>query len=61
LYLSKLLSLSGGKKNPLVYFDLSINNKPSGRITFELFADIVPKTAENFRRLCIGNMTSKIS
>eukprot|EP00766_Chilomastix_caulleryi_P005123 gnl/Chilomastix_caulleri/6538.p1 GENE.gnl/Chilomastix_caulleri/6538~~gnl/Chilomastix_caulleri/6538.p1 ORF type:complete len:104 (+),score=10.04 gnl/Chilomastix_caulleri/6538:135-446(+) len=23
-------------------------------MTFELFADIVPRTAENFRQLCIG-------
>lgn len=43
-------------KLPRVYFDISINGVASGRITFELFADIVPKTAENFRALCTGEM-----
>lgn len=40
--------------NPRVYFDISIGGSPAGRITFELFADVVPKTAENFRALCTG-------
>jgi len=39
-------------KNPRVFFDISIDKKPAGRITIELFADKVPKTAENFRALC---------
>ncbi|WP_422928744.1 peptidylprolyl isomerase [Singulisphaera sp. PoT] len=37
---------------PRVYFDITIDDKPAGRITFELFDDVVPKTAENFRALC---------
>jgi len=43
-----------GSKNPQVYFDIEIDKKPAGRVTFELFADVVPKTAENFRALCTG-------
>jgi cyclophilin family peptidyl-prolyl cis-trans isomerase len=37
---------------PQVFFDITIDGKPSGRITFELFDDVVPKTAENFKALC---------
>ena len=40
--------------NPTVFFDISIDGKEGGRIEFELFADVVPKTAENFRQLCTG-------
>ncbi|XP_064170586.1 peptidyl-prolyl cis-trans isomerase A-like [Anguilla rostrata] len=40
--------------NPVVYFDIAADNKPLGRVTFELNADVVPKTAENFRALCTG-------
>jgi cyclophilin family peptidyl-prolyl cis-trans isomerase len=40
--------------NPKVFFDIEINGQSAGRITFELFADVVPKTAENFRALCTG-------
>lgn len=41
-------------KNPTVFFDIEIAGKAEGRITFELYADVVPKTAENFRALCTG-------
>ncbi len=34
--------------------DVSIGGQAAGRITMELFADICPKTAENFRQLCTG-------
>lgn len=40
--------------NPCVFFDISIDGAPAGRLIFELFADVVPKTAENFRALCTG-------
>ncbi|XWS31513.1 hypothetical protein CRYUN_Cryun23aG0082700 [Craigia yunnanensis] len=42
------------KKNPLVFLDVSIGRDPVERIVIELFADVVPKTAENFRALCTG-------
>ena len=40
--------------NPMVFFDMSIGGAPAGRVVFELYADTVPKTAENFRALCTG-------
>ncbi|KAJ1722671.1 Peptidyl-prolyl cis-trans isomerase-like 1 [Coemansia erecta] len=40
--------------NPVVFFDIKIGGEDVGRIKMELFADKVPKTAENFRQLCTG-------
>ncbi|KAJ3299464.1 peptidyl-prolyl cis-trans isomerase cpr6 [Borealophlyctis nickersoniae] len=45
--------------NPRTYFDITIGGQPAGCIVFELFKDIVPRTAENFRALCTGELTSK--
>ncbi len=42
------------KARSRVFFDVTIGGKPAGRITFELYNDVVPKTAENFRALCTG-------
>lgn len=42
------------KGNPVVFFDISIAGVPAGRIRMELFADICPRTAENFRQFCTG-------
>ena len=36
----------GSYHNPRVFFDVQIGMKKAGRIVIELFADIVPKTAE---------------
>merc|ERR1719232_2568335 len=43
-------------ENPRVFMDISIGGRqPSkGRVEIELFANICPKTAENFRCLCTG-------
>ncbi|XP_044119732.1 E3 SUMO-protein ligase RanBP2 isoform X1 [Neovison vison] len=40
--------------NPVVFFDVCADDEPLGRITMELFSNIVPQTAENFRALCTG-------
>lgn len=40
--------------NPIVYFDITADDEPLGRIEMTLRADVVPKTAENFRALCTG-------
>merc|ERR1739848_614597 len=40
--------------NPTVFFDMTVGGSPAGRIEMELYSDVVPKTAENFRALCTG-------
>ena len=39
---------------PRVFFDVAISNVPLGRVVFELFNDLVPKTAKNFVTLANG-------
>lgn len=41
--------------NPKVFMDITVGEMPPQRIVFELFKNIVPKTAENFRVLCTMN------
>lgn len=40
--------------NPVVFLDISIGPQVIGRIKIELFAHLVPKSAENFRQFCTG-------
>lgn len=40
--------------NPVVFFDVALAGVPVGRIKMELFADVCPRTAENFRQFCTG-------
>ncbi|XP_029124320.1 peptidyl-prolyl cis-trans isomerase CYP40 isoform X2 [Elaeis guineensis] len=50
--------MEGGEEkraaNPRCYMDISIGGEMEGRIVVELYAGVVPRTAENFRALCTG-------
>uniref|UniRef100_A0ABI7WML8 PPIase cyclophilin-type domain-containing protein n=1 Tax=Felis catus TaxID=9685 RepID=A0ABI7WML8_FELCA len=37
--------------NPTVFFDIAVDGEPLGHVSFDLFEDKVPQTAENFRAL----------
>jgi Cyclophilin type peptidyl-prolyl cis-trans isomerase/CLD len=41
-------------KRPHAFFDIRIENEELERIHFELASDIVPKTVDNFKKLCLG-------
>lgn len=41
-------------ENPRVALDVRIGDESAGNIVIELFKDVAPKTAENFRALCTG-------
>lgn len=40
--------------NPRYFFDVSADGENIGRMVFELREDLVPKTVENFKKLCDG-------
>ncbi|GMF49967.1 unnamed protein product [Phytophthora fragariaefolia] len=40
--------------NPKVFFDMKIGEEDAGKVVMQLYKDVVPKTAENFRALCTG-------
>lgn len=42
------------RANPRVFLKIRIGSENVGRMSIELFSDVVPKTAENFRCLCTG-------
>lgn len=48
-----MATTNGTKANrSRVWFDIKIGGVSAGKVVFELYNDVVPKTAENFRALC---------
>jgi len=45
---------AASSSRPRTFFDVSIGGSEVGRIVFELYSDVVPLTADNFRALCTG-------
>ncbi|GAQ81654.1 cyclophilin-like peptidyl-prolyl cis-trans isomerase family protein [Klebsormidium nitens] len=50
----RYLQVQTPKVNPKVFFALQVAGEDIGRLVFELEAQVVPKTCENFRALCTG-------
>nr|XP_023906705.1 peptidyl-prolyl cis-trans isomerase-like [Quercus suber] len=44
--------------NPKVFFDMTIGGQPTGHIIMELYVDVVPRTAKNFRALYTGEKST---
>jgi peptidylprolyl isomerase len=60
------LSQANKNQNPYVMFEMSAldNNKQwqkLGEVYFELFANVAPRTAENFRQLCTGEAGERLT
>ncbi|KAI0776986.1 cyclophilin [Trametes elegans] len=52
-FLRRFATSASASSTP-IRFDVAIESKPVGRITFKLYDDVVPKTAKNFRELATG-------
>ena len=57
--LASLTSPLAAQEKPMLprcFFDISVDGTKLGRVVVELRTDVVPKTAENFRALCTGEI-----
>eukprot|EP00927_Polykrikos_kofoidii_P050352 TRINITY_DN4426_c0_g1_i1.p1 TRINITY_DN4426_c0_g1~~TRINITY_DN4426_c0_g1_i1.p1 ORF type:complete len:419 (+),score=53.37 TRINITY_DN4426_c0_g1_i1:115-1257(+) len=45
---------------PVVFLEVSMDSVVRGRIVVELFSDITPRTSENFRKLCVGQLAAGV-
>lgn len=53
-----IMAENNGSERKRTFFDITIGGLPAGRIVFELFTEIAPKTVENFRALCTGELST---
>ena len=42
------------ESNPVVFFDIEIDDDARGRLIMELFRHVLPRTAQNFLSLCLN-------
>jgi len=47
--------------NPYVFFDIAQGDKKLGRIVMQLYMDVTPKTAGNFKAICTGDNDDKLT
>ncbi|KAH0552988.1 hypothetical protein GP486_006817 [Trichoglossum hirsutum] len=53
--------MAASTTRPRVFLDIQIGTEPAGRLVIELFVDKTPKTCENFRALCTGELGRDLS
>jgi cyclophilin family peptidyl-prolyl cis-trans isomerase len=49
-----------GKTKTRVFIQFSIGHRPAGKIVFELYQDLTPKTANHFLQCCTGNPSAPL-
>merc|ERR1712001_355435 len=54
IFVTKTTTLESTMATTRVFFDVTADGAPLGKIIMELRSDVVPKTSENFRALCTG-------